>query len=199
MPGRRAAAPERVDTDTLTFVPVTAATWPRFEAFFESPGAPKHCWCMVWRRTREEARLQAGSDRKRMMAERIDAGTPVGLLACIGERTVGWVSIGPRDSHRNLGGLPAREGERIWSLVCFYVPRRLRGQALVRRLIAGAVDHARKAGATIVEAYPVDETAPSYRFMGFVDTFGDAGFREVGRAGVRRHVMRLELGATRPL
>jgi hypothetical protein len=35
--------------------------------------------------------------------------------------------------------------------------------------------------------------------MGFVDTFRDAGFREVGRAGVRRHVMRLELGATRPL
>jgi len=199
MPGRCAATPERVDPGALAFVPVTPATWPRFEAFFESPGAPKHCWCMVWRRTREEARLQAGSDRKRMMKERVGAGTPVGLLACIGERTVGWVSIGPRDSHRNLGGPPAQDGERIWSLVCFYVPRRLRGQALVRRLIAGAVDHARQAGATIVEAYPVDETAPSYRFMGFVDTFREAGFREVGRAGVRRHVMRLEVGATRAL
>jgi hypothetical protein len=199
MPGRRAAPPERVDAGAITFVPVTAATWPRFEAFFDEPGAPKHCWCMVWRRTTEEARLQAGSDRKRMMKERIEAGTPVGLLALAGERTVGWVSIGPRDSHRNLGGSPAREGERIWSLVCFYVPRWLRGQELIRRLIAGAVEHARGAGATVVEAYPVDETAPSYRFMGFAGTFLQAGFREVGRAGVRRHVMRLEIGAPRAL
>jgi hypothetical protein len=196
MPGRRAATPESIDAGALTFMPVTEATWPRFEAFFESPGAPKHCWCMVWRRTTEEARLQAGPDRKRMMQERVAAGTPVGLLACIGERTVGWVSIGPRDSHRNLGGPPAGAGERIWSLVCFYVPRRLRGQALVRSLIAGAVHHASKAGATIVEAYPVDETAPSYRFMGFASTFREAGFREVGRTGVRRHVMRLKVGAS---
>ena len=29
--------------------------------------------------------------------------------------------------------------------------------------------------------------------MGFVETFDDAGFREVGRAGKRRHVMPLEL------
>ncbi|MBN8995664.1 MAG: GNAT family N-acetyltransferase [Rhizobiales bacterium] len=182
---------ETLDLEALTFTPVTAATWPRFEAFFSGPGAPKHCWCMVWRRTSEEAKLQDGADRKRMMKARVEAGTPVGLLASIGEQTVGWVSIGPRESHRNLGGPPAEEGERIWSLACFYVPRRFRGQALVRRLIVGAVDHARSAGATLVEAYPVDEDAPSYRFMGFVGTFLDAGFHPAGRAGVRRHVMRL--------
>jgi predicted GNAT family acetyltransferase len=84
-------------------------------------------------------------------------------------------------------------GEVIWSLVCFFVPRRLRGQATVRTLIAAAVDHARQNGATIVEAYPVDEAAPSYRFMGFVKVFAEAGFAEVGRAGNRRHVMRLPL------
>jgi hypothetical protein len=44
-----------------------------------------------------------------------------------------------------------------------------------------------------VEAYPVDEAAPSYRFMGFVPVFAAAGFTEVGRAGTRRHVMRLNL------
>jgi hypothetical protein len=182
-----------VDADALTFLPVTRETWPRFEAFFESPGAPKYCWCMVWRRTSEEARLHHGADRKRMMKARIEAGTPVGLLAFSGDRPVGWVSIAPRESHRNLGGPPAAAGERIWSLVCFYVPRRLRGRNLVRRLIAGAVDHARSQGATAVEAYPVPDAAPSYRFMGFVGTFRKAGFREVGRAGVRRHVMRLDL------
>lgn len=177
----------------LTFRAVTRETWPAFEAFFAEPGAPKHCWCMVWRRTSAEAKLQAGSDRRRMMKERVGTGMPVGLLASAGGRTVGWVSIAPRETHRALGGAAAGEDERIWSLTCFYVPRRLRGEGLVRALIAGAVAHARAAGATMVEAYPVDADSPSFRYMGFVTTFASAGFHEVGRTGLRRHVMRLGL------
>ena len=45
-----------------------------------------------------------------------------------------------------------------------------------------------------VEAYPVDPDSPSFRFMGWVSVFKAAGFREVGRAGTRRHVMRLKVG-----
>jgi GNAT superfamily N-acetyltransferase len=145
---------------------------------------------MVWRRTAAEAKLQAPAERKRMMRERVAAGMPVGLLAYDGEAPVGWVSIAPRETHRVLGGPPAAPGEAIWSLVCFYVPRRLRGAGLVRRLLAGAVDHARAHGATIVEAYPVDPDSPSFRFMGFVPVFAEAGFRDLGMTGTRRHVMR---------
>ena len=175
----------------LTFRPVTPETRGDFEAFFSSPGAPHFCWCMVWRRSSEEAKHHTGPDRRRQMMQRLDAGTPIGVLAYDGTTPVGWVSVAPRDSYRNLGGPPAEPGEVIWSIVCFFVPRRLRGAELIRRLIAAAVDHARGEGATIVEAYPVDEDAPSYRYMGFVGTFRRAGFEERGRAGVRRHVMRL--------
>lgn len=35
----------------------------------------------------------------------------------------------------------------------------------------------------------MEPDSPSYRFMGFVPVFEKAGFREVGRAGTRRHVM----------
>lgn len=52
---------------------------------------------------------------------------------------------------------------------------------------------ARKQGAKVVEAYPVDPDSPSYRFMGFVGLFEKAGFAKVGIAGTRRHVMRLTL------
>ena len=179
--------------DHLDFRPVTSANTEEFVRFFSAPGAPKHCWCMVWRRTAEEAKLQAPADRKRMMLERIDAGTPVGLLAYRGEEPIGWVSIAPRETHRALGGPPAETGDAIWSLVCFYVPRRLRGRGLVRELLAGAVDHARANGATIVEAYPVDPDSPSFRFMGFVPVFAEAGFSDLGMTGTRRHVMRLRL------
>jgi hypothetical protein len=72
-----------------------------------------------------------------------------------------------------LAGLRRKPGEVIWSIVCFFVPRRHRGDGLVRQLITGAVEHAKKHGATIVEAYPVDEDAPSYRFMGFTSVFAE--------------------------
>ena len=148
---------------------------------------------MAWRRTPEEDKHHDGADRKRQMQGRIDAGIPVGLLAHDGAEPIGWVSIAPRETYRNLGGPEAEPGETIWSLACFYVPRALRGQRLMARLITGAVDHARESGATIVEAYPVEAAAPSYRFMGLVSTFVAAGFVEVGQAGKRRHVMRLAL------
>jgi GNAT superfamily N-acetyltransferase len=189
---------EPADLDSLTFQPVTRKTWSAFEAFFEEPGAPRYCYCMVWRRSSGEAKHHGGPDRKRQIEQRIDDGMPVGLLAHLAGRPVAWVSIAPRETYRNLGGPAPEPGENIWSLVCFFVPRRLRGQGMTRHLIVGAVDHARRHGATIVEAYPVDQAAPSYRFMGFVPVFERSGFTEVGRAGTRRHVMRLTVDRRRP-
>ena len=178
---------------TLEFRPVTSASRAAFEAFFSSPGAPHFCWCMVWRRTAAEARHHDSASRKAQMMQRIAAGNPVGLIAYDGDAAAGWVSVAPRETYRNMGGPPAEPGEVIWSIVCFFVPRKRRGQSTVRRLIAGAVDYARGEGATVVEAYPVDRDAPSYRYMGFVDVFAAAGFRDEGMAGLRRHVMRLRL------
>jgi GNAT superfamily N-acetyltransferase len=184
---------------SLEFRPVGQDNFALFEAFFNAPGAPKHCWCMVWRRSTEESHRHTPADRKQQMMARIGADTPVGLIGYDADVAVGWVSIAPRATYRNLGGPPAEPGEVIWSIACFYVPRKLRGQGIVHRLIAGAVEHARACGATIVEAYPVDATAPSYRFMGFVSVFLAAGFEDRGMAGVRRHVVRLAMGQTRSL
>ena len=182
-----------VDPDRLVFRAVDSATRDDFERFFAAPGAPHFCWCMVWRRSSAEAKHHDGPSRRGQMMRRLDAGTPIGLLAYDGAEPVAWVSIAPRDTYRNLGGPAAEPGEVIWSLACFFVPRRLRGQRFIRRLIAAAVEHARGAGATVVEAYPIEEGAPSYRFMGFVRVFAEAGFVEVSRAGHRRSVMRLAL------
>ena len=189
--------PTKSKSNPLAFKELDSDTWRDFERLFESPGAPKYCWCMVWRRTSEEAKHHEGTDRKRQMKARVDSGVPVGLIAYAGDVPTAWVSIAPRETYRNLGGAEAEPGESIWSLVCFYVPRRLRGEGMVHRLIEAAVKHARDGGATVVEAYPVDADAPSYRFMGFVPAFEKAGFREVGRAGNRRHVMRRQLGRRR--
>jgi GNAT superfamily N-acetyltransferase len=129
------------------------------------------------------------------LESRVREGVPVGILGYVNREPVAWCSIAPRATYRDLGGrdVPDDDPGSIWSLVCFFVSRRLRRQGATRQLIAAAVEHARKRGATVVEAYPVDPDSPSYRFMGFVSSFEAAGFREVGMAGTRRHVMRLTL------
>ena len=193
MANRKPVERARPGGGPLTFRPVTAENRADFARLFSAPGAPHYCWCMVWRRTAEEARHHTGPDRRRQMMQRIAAGVPVGLIAYAGDEPAAWVSIAPRETYRNLGGPQAGTGEVIWSLVCFFVPRKRRGEGNLRRLIEAAVEHARASGATVVEAYPVDDAAPSYRFMGFVSVFTDAGFVEAGRAGNRRHVMRLPL------
>lgn len=172
---------QSVDLDRLTFHAVDRERWPDMERLFESRGAPKFCWCMVWRATPQEARQRDSTSRKAAMAGRAAAGTPVGLLGYLDQEPVAWCSVAPRASYRRLvedGGPDAG----VWSIACFFVVRRLRGLGVTRRLIAAAIDYARAQGATAVEAYPVDPDSPSYHFMGFVATFAAAGFRETGRA-----------------
>jgi GNAT superfamily N-acetyltransferase len=196
---RAATAHERVDLAALVFHEVDQRRWPDLERLFESRGGPKSCWCMVWRATPEEAKRTDGPSRKAALATRVAAGTPIGILGYLGGEPVAWCSIAPRASYRRLGGAGDGIGEDrdagndVWSIACFFVPRRLRGQGVTERLIAAAVTHARRKGARVVEGYPVAPTSPSYRFMGFRSTFAGAGFEEVGRAGTRRHVVRLRV------
>ena len=179
----------------LVFHEVDRSRWPDMERLFESRGGPKNCRCMVWRATAEEARRTDGASRKAAMQHRVAAGVPVGILGYVDGEPVAWCSIAPRTTYRPLGGVddPAEDAATVWSLACFFVKRDLRGSGITKRLIEEAVAHARRRGATVVEAYPVDPDSPSYRFMGFVSSFAAAGFHEVGRAGTRRHVMRREL------
>lgn len=172
---------------------VDRESWADFTALFESPGAPGYCWCMAWRPLPAKQRTGPAALRRAAMQALVEAGVPTGLIGYRDGVPVGWCSIAPRETYRPLGGAEAQDGERIWSLACFFVRREWRGQGLARALLAAATDHARSNGATAIEAYPVDPDSPSYRFMGFVDLFRRAGFEAVGKAGSRRHVMRLAL------
>lgn len=179
--------------DRVVFREVDSERWDDLERLFESRGGPKSCWCMVWRGDPDERRDKAS--RKRALRSRVKDNVPVGLLGFLDDEPVAWCSIAPRPTYRPLGGLDddREDPERVWSLACFFVTRRLRGHGMKARMIDAAVEHARVRGARAIEAYPVDPDSPSYRFMGFVSAFEAVGFREVGRAGTRRHVMRLDL------
>jgi GNAT superfamily N-acetyltransferase len=182
--------------DDLEFHMVEGERWRDLARLFEGRGGPKHCWCMVWREAGPNRGRLTNDERKALLAQRVEANIPIGLLAYHEGEPVAWCSVAPRETYREraLGG-PDLPGEVVWSIVCFFAQRRLRGEGLGRALLQAAIREATARGATVIEAYPVDPEAPSYRYMGFTSMFRAAGFRELGRAGTRRHVMQLAVGA----
>jgi GNAT superfamily N-acetyltransferase len=182
------------ETPALTFKPVTKSTFADFVALFEGRGGPKHCYCLVWRERGAASKLDLAGRRK-AMRQRVEHREPIGILAYLDGAPVGWCSIAPRETYRPLGGEEYAEGTQVWSLVCFFVQAKVRGEGLGRALLDEAIRVAQQRGADVIEAYPVDPDSPSYRFSGFTSMFRAAGFEERGRAGTRRHVMRLRVSS----
>ena len=180
--------------DSMEFREVDRDRWGDLERLFEARGGPKYCWCMVWRRMPSGKRSDAAA-KKAALRQRVEDETPIGILGYVDGEPVAWCSVAPRESFRETGGsaFPTDSQASVWSITCFFASRRFRGRGITRRLIEAAVERAERQGANIVEAYPVDFDSPSYKFMGLVSSFEALGFREVGKAGSRRHVMRLFL------
>jgi GNAT superfamily N-acetyltransferase len=190
----------------ITCYPVTPERWDDLVELFAGHGNPGYCWCQSWRLSGRCYQELDSEGRRARLHEQVLANVPVGILAYQDSQPVGWCSVAPRETYGKL--VRARSIQRVddrstWSIVCFYLRRSVRGQGLSRRLIACAVDYARQAGAEVLEAYPVEpaQTASgepdynvSYRFMGFVSMYTQAGFRDVTPAGSQRRVLRYDLG-----
>jgi GNAT superfamily N-acetyltransferase len=181
----------------VEFHEVDESRWPDLVRLMQARGGPAHCWCVIWRDPPDARRGFGRPQIRGLMEARVRAGIPIGILAYEDGEPAGWCSVAPRETYRDdlagPGGPDDHEG--VWSIVCFFLPRPRRGQGLGEALLGAAIDTARRHGARVVEAYPVDPESPSYRYMGFVSMFARAGFREIGRAGLRRHIMRLDLAS----
>ena len=140
---------------------------------------------------------RAQANRARLKAL-VDAGNPPGLIGYRGKVPVGWVSIGPREDYPKLKRSPvmkAVDEQPVWSVICFVVPAQYRGQGVAQALLKAAVAYARKQGATLVEAYPVDKPARStdeYMWFGAKSMYDKAGFKEVARRKPRRPIVRIK-------
>jgi GNAT superfamily N-acetyltransferase len=173
--------------ENIRIKPVDRNNWKDFESLFESKGGPSYCWCMVWRMTKDELKQNNSACRKEFIKQRVLSDIPIGILGYFENEAVAWCSIAPRETHQRLGG--HEEIENVWSITCFYIKKEYRRKGLVKLLISSAKDYAKGNGAEYIEAYPVEEGSPSYRFMGFIKTFEEAGFEYIKMAGTRRHVM----------
>ena len=172
---------------------------------FDSQRTTRHCWCMAFCATRTQfaAGWFGGGNRRRFKAMTLTGTTPMGILASVADKPVGWCACGPRSryvpatSPRNpvLAGRPRDEDESVWLLPCLFVRDGHRGQGVTYALILAAVDLARREGAVAIEGWPVagsDRTSAD-AFLGREKAFEDLGFSCVDRPGPDRVVMRRDL------
>lgn len=129
----------------------------------------------------------------------VDNGKPPGLVGYRDRMPVGWVSLGPREDYAKLARSPVMrpvDDQRVWSVVCFVVPPAHRGLGVARALLDGAIEYARKRGARLLEAYPVDKPERSKddtMWFGAKSMYDAAGFEEVVRRKPHRPIVRKRL------
>jgi ribosomal protein S18 acetylase RimI-like enzyme len=127
----------------------------------------------------------------------VESGQPPGLIGYRGKVPVGWVSLGPREDYARLRRSPVLkpvDALPVWSIICFVVPSQYRGQGVARALLDGAIAYAKKRGATLLEAYPVDKAERSNddsMWFGAKSMYDAAGFAEVARRKPNRPIVRI--------
>ncbi len=185
----------------LTFHPVTPDRWEDFETVFGPRGGTGGCWCMYWRLKHSEFEAQKGDENKKLMKGIIESGHIPGIIAYAGDEPVGWCSIAPREEFSRLDRsriLKPVDDQLVWSIVCFFIPRKYRRKGVMKQLLTSAVDFAQSQGAKIIEGYPVEpkkDTMPDvFAWTGFAQAFIEAGFKEVARRSETRPIMRYIVG-----
>lgn len=144
-------------------------------------------------------------DNRRGLRALADNDPAPGLVAYDGDRAMGWISLGPRESYDRLTSaklLAPVDRRPVWSIVCFVVSRSARGRGVAAAMLAAGIAYAREHGATTLEAYPVamerGQVPAAHAFHGVQSMFEKAGFdvvdvRQWNKASPPRPIMRLEL------
>lgn len=145
-----------------------------------------NCFCLSYRIGSKENQALRGPERFDRVRDLCAEDPPPGVLAYDGAEPVGWAAIHPRadTTFATNRRIPHIDGhEDPWSLWCVRVRPGHRKQGISHDLVAGAVEFARANGASVVEAYPVDNQGAKVDLtMAYVGTralFERAGFEYV--------------------
>jgi len=177
----------------LVIEPLTPDRLPDLAQLFGQGGDPKWCWCAYFRIRGVDFSAGSGARHRAVMERATTDGAEIGrapgLVAYRDREIVGWVSVGPREDYERLAHskvLAPVDETPVWSIVCFVVGRKARGQGVASSLLDAAIEFARKHGASMLEAYPV-EVPPGERihagevYKGTLSMYERAGFEVVDR------------------
>ena len=179
------------------FQTLTPKRWADFEELFGPHGATGGCWCMWWRLTQKEFDTRKGERNRRAMKAIVDSGRIPGILAYYEGHAVGWCSVAPREEFPRLERsrlLKPVDGQRVWSVVCFFVAKEHRRKGVAKRLLKAAVEYVGEQGGRIVEGYAVEakevKIPDLFAYHGPASLYRSVGFKEVARRSKTRPMMR---------
>jgi GNAT superfamily N-acetyltransferase len=186
----------------------SATRWDDVAAVMGTRGDPARCWCQFFRLTNREWQTGRTADRREALRAQLGTGRPPGVLAYDADGTpIGWCAVAPRGDYPRLAtgvvSSATSDEDGLWAVTCFVVRTGERRRGAANVLLGGAIELARRHGATAIEAYPVDVTAKpstssSELYHGPLSLFVREGFVEVARPRAARPVVRLDLSATGP-
>ena len=194
---------KRTATAPLEIAPLTSERLPDLAQLF-ARGDQRWCWCTYfrvrgtdWSNTTPEGNREILTDAVRRLA---GEGRAPGLVAYRDGEPVGWVSLGPREDYERLQHSPVLapvDAHPVWSIVCFVVAPKARGQGVASTLLDAAVAYARDHGASLLEGYPVETSGArltsSSIYRGTLSMFEKHGFEVVARRRANR------ISAPRPI
>lgn len=190
-------------TDAIS--PLTPDMWPHFEDLFGKQGACYGCWCTYFRLPPAARRESTRERNKDHIKARIEAGPPPGLLAFEDGQAVAWMQVGPRadvPEFNNSGRAsapfaPDDAGDpTVWAISCFFIRAKARGNGLTHQLVDAGIEFARRSGAQVLEACPMDQSKDSRSvglYVGSSRVFEKAGCVRAAERKPGRPLMRLEL------
>lgn len=192
----------------ITIEPVTADRFADAQHTLNGGGDGPGCQCQWWTLTNAQFQATSQPEREELLRTEVADGPPPALIAYVDDEPAGWVRVGPRTRQVRLGRTrnyaahseEPWDDESVWAVSCFVVRKEHRGQGLNDALLEAAVGYARRGGARVVEAYPVDPDEGRKRhvndlYHGVVSTFEKAGFREVARPRPDIAIVSLDLTA----
>ncbi len=195
--------------DDLDIRPLDPDRFADVASLFGEGGDPKWCWCAWYRVRNVDFQKGTAASNREVLRRAVETtaadGRHPGLIAYRAGQPIGWVSVGPREDYERLQHskvLGPIDDRPVWSIVCFVVSRRARGQGVAHALLDAAVEYAAQHGASLLEAYPVDTAGgrvpAASAFKGTVQMFERAGFevaerRRANRSSPERPIVRREL------
>jgi ribosomal protein S18 acetylase RimI-like enzyme len=192
---------------TYEIKPLTADTWPAFDALVERHGGIfGGCWC-IWFHPDGPERGQGAEANRALKRSYVEQGRAHAALVLDGEEAVAWAEYGtpvelPGIHHRKQYDAE-KAADPDYRITCVFVDRRHRRQGLVEVAVRGALDLIAEAGGGTVEAYPHDLThqtrkmSSSFLYNGTRRLYERLGFTYVRPKGLKNCVMSIEVAPRR--